>query len=79
MAADKAIIAMDASGSMWGQFDGKTKIEIAREILGKVLSGVPLGLALGLIAYDHRQKGQYADIEEMVSIGTGQRTEVSMP
>ena len=37
MAADKAIIVLDASGSMWGQIDGRPKIEIARETLRRVL------------------------------------------
>ena len=33
IAADKAIIILDASGSMWAQIDGKPKLEIARESL----------------------------------------------
>ena len=32
-AADRSIIILDASGSMWGQIDGKPKLEIARESL----------------------------------------------
>ena len=28
--ADNAILVLDASGSMWAQIEGKTKIEIAR-------------------------------------------------
>jgi Ca-activated chloride channel family protein len=35
-AADRAMIILDASGSMWGQIEGKTKIEIARETLREV-------------------------------------------
>ncbi|MEO0544215.1 MAG: PAN domain-containing protein [Pseudomonadota bacterium] len=77
VAADKAIIVMDASGSMWGQIDGKTKIEIARETLGTVLSTVPTDLELGLIAYGHREKGQCSDIEEVVSVGTGNRSQIT--
>jgi Ca-activated chloride channel homolog len=70
-AADRAIIVMDASGSMWGQVDGKTKIEIARETLSNVLTTIPAGLELGLIAYGHREKGQCSDIEEIVAPAAG--------
>ena len=41
VAADKAIIVLDASGSMWGQIDGKPKLEIARETLRTVLQTCP--------------------------------------
>ncbi len=37
-AEDKAIIVFDASGSMWGQLEGKTKIEIAKETLADVVT-----------------------------------------
>ena len=33
-AEGKSIIVLDASGSMWGQIDGRAKLEIAREALG---------------------------------------------
>ncbi len=72
-AAERAIIVLDASGSMWGQISGKTKIEIARETLGTVLQSVPGDRELGLIAYGHRQKGQCDDIELLIepAAGTG--------
>lgn len=57
-------VVFDASGSMWGQVDGRAKIEIAREAVGKLVKqfeGKPL--ELGLIAYGHRRKGDCADIE----------------
>jgi Ca-activated chloride channel family protein len=70
-AVERAIIVLDASGSMWGQIDGKTKIEIARETLGGVLQSVPGDLELGLIAYGHRAKGKCDDIELIVPAGPG--------
>lgn len=70
-ANDKAIIVLDASGSMWGQIDGKTKIEIARETLTQVLGTIPDTLDLGLVAYGHREKGSCSDIEEIVKPGPG--------
>lgn len=73
--ADQTMIVFDASGSMWGQIDGKTKIEIARDTMREVLGKVPAGTALGLTAYGHRQKGSCADIEviQPAEPGTGAR------
>jgi Ca-activated chloride channel family protein len=71
MAAERTIIVLDASGSMWGQIDGKTKIEIARETLGTVLQSVPADRELGMIAYGHRQKGKCDDIELVIPAAPG--------
>jgi len=70
-AAERTIIVLDASGSMWGQIDGKTKIEIARETLGTVLQAVPAEQELGMIAYGHRQKGECSDIELVIPAAPG--------
>ncbi|MBK8084786.1 MAG: VWA domain-containing protein [Devosia sp.] len=72
-AADRAIIILDGSGSMWAQIEGKARIEIARETLDRVLSGVPVELELGLMSYGHREKGACDDIEMLVepAAGTG--------
>ena len=40
LAEGKSIIVLDASGSMWGQIEGRPKLEIAREALGTVLSSM---------------------------------------
>jgi len=71
LGADRAMIVLDASGSMWGQIDGKTKIEIARETLAGVLGSVSGELELGLIAYGHRRKGDCRDIELLVPAAAG--------
>lgn len=63
------IIVFDGSGSMWGQIDGRSKIEIARETLSTVLSEVPNQTRIGMIAYGHRQKGVCSDIETIVPVG----------
>lgn len=76
-ANDRAIIVLDASGSMWGQIDGRTKIEIARDTLSDVLTTLPDTLDLGLIAYGHREKGACADIEEIVAPGSGTRADIA--
>lgn len=70
-ADDRAIIVLDASGSMWGQIDGKPKLEIARQTLRTVLQSVPADLELGLMAYGHRQKGSCEDIELVVPPAKG--------
>lgn len=72
-AAEQAMIVLDASGSMWGQIDGKPKLQIAREALATVLEGVPADMELGLIAYGHREKGNCNDIELIIkpAAGTG--------
>ena len=70
-AAQRAIIVLDASGSMWAQIEGKTRIEIARDTLSQVLAGVPAELELGFMAYGHRTKGDCADIEMLVGPEAG--------
>ncbi len=74
-AAERTIVVLDASGSMWGQIDGRSKIEIARETLGTVLQSVPKDTELGLMAYGHRNKGSCSDIELVVppAVGNGQK------
>jgi Ca-activated chloride channel family protein len=75
MAASRAIVILDASGSMWAQIDGKARIEIARDTLKEVLAGVPAEVELGFMAYGHRTKGDCKDIELMVppEAGTADR------
>ena len=68
---NRAMIILDASGSMWGQIDGEAKITIARRVLSKVLDTSPQSLQLGLMAYGHREKGRCDDIELLVPPETG--------
>ncbi len=70
-AEGKSIIVLDGSGSMWGQIDGRPKLEIARDALKDVLQAVPADTELGLIAYGHRTKGDCDDIEVMVAPAKG--------
>lgn len=57
------MLILDASGSMWGQIQGRAKIEIAREAVGAMLQSWPRNQQIGLMAYGHRSKGNCADIE----------------
>jgi Ca-activated chloride channel homolog len=71
LAEGKSIIVLDASGSMWGQIDGRPKLEIAREALGTVLTGLDPATEIGLMAYGHRSKGDCNDIELVVPPASG--------
>jgi len=77
LAADRAIIILDASGSMWTQIGGQSRIAIARQTLNDVLKGVPDNLELGFMAYGHRSKGSCDDIELMVPPAAGTAGEIS--
>ena len=77
LAEGKSIIVLDASGSMWGQIDGRAKLEIAREALTSVLAGIPADTELGLMAYGHREKGSCEDIELVVAPAPGTAAAIS--
>ena len=64
----RSMLVLDASGSMWGQIDGRPKIVIAREAVGSMLDGWQGG-DLGLMAYGHTRKGDCGDIEVLQSPG----------
>lgn len=76
-AANKVIIILDASGSMWAQIDGKPKLEIARESLRTVLQSVPADDEIGFMAYGHRTKGSCEDIELIVPPQAGSASAIS--
>ena len=65
----RVILVLDASGSMWGQIDGKAKIDIAKDIVGKVIGSWKPEDELGLVAYGHRKKGACDDIETLIEPG----------
>ena len=65
----RAVIIFDASGSMWGQINGVTKIEIARDALKNVVREWNPNVELGLTVYGHRSKGDCNDIETIIPVG----------
>ncbi|MDQ0315016.1 vWA domain-containing protein [Amorphus orientalis] len=67
--SETTMIVLDGSGSMWGQIDGTSKIEIAREAIGRLVADWPEGRALGLMAYGHRREADCGDIETLVAPG----------
>ncbi len=69
LAQEKAILVLDASGSMWGQIDGKAKITIARDVIAGVVKDWNQENHIGLITYGHRSKGDCKDIEQLIPVG----------
>ena len=59
---------LDASGSMWGQIDGKAKIEIAKDVMEELINGLPDTMQVGLVAYGHRREGDCNDVEELIRL-----------
>ncbi|QWV09052.1 VWA domain-containing protein [Ruegeria pomeroyi] len=72
-----AILVLDGSGSMWGQIEGKAKIEIAREVVTGLLADLPQDQPLGLTVYGHRRKGDCTDIETLVAPAPGNRAAIA--
>ena len=68
-AADDVMIVYDGSNSMWGQIEGVSKIEIARDVMAGLVETWPQSTNLGLLAYGHRREGDCTDIELMVEPG----------
>ena len=64
----KVILVLDASGSMWGRIDGRTKVEIAREAVAHLVASWDPDIELGLIAYGHREVGKCSDIELVLPV-----------
>lgn len=62
----RVIIVFDASGSMAGHIEGRPKIDVAKEVVSNIVSGIAPSVELGLMAYGHRKKGDCADIELLV-------------
>lgn len=62
------MLVLDASGSMWAQVGGRTKIAIARDAVDTMVS-TWRGGDLGLMAYGHNRKGDCNDIEVLHPIG----------
>ncbi len=62
----RVVLVLDASGSMWGQIEGRHKIEIAREVIHELLDDWDPSVHLGLTAYGHRREGDCSDIESLI-------------
>ena len=72
----RVMVILDASGSMWGKAGQATKIEAAREVMHKVIPGIPEEVSVGLTAYGHRRKGDCSDIEILIPVENTNRKEL---
>lgn len=62
------VFIYDASGSMWGEMEGSTKVEIARNVLSRTIDHLGENQGIALVAYGHRRKGDCEDVEVMTDI-----------
>ncbi len=51
--SQQVIFILDASGSMWGQVEGRAKITIAKEAIVNNISSWKEGVKIGLVAFGH--------------------------
>lgn len=63
------MLIIDASGSMWGQINGKAKIDIARGAVSKIVKTWNKDTKIGIMAYGHRRKGDCSDIQTLAPLG----------
>ena len=68
-AATNLLLIVDSSNSMWGQVDGKAKMETARTTLKGLVSDLPSDTKLALMAYGHRREKDCKDVELLSGIG----------
>ena len=54
---------------MWAELEGRTRIEVAREVLGDYLAGRDMSRPLAVVAYGHRRRGDCGDIETLFPSG----------
>ncbi len=66
----------DGSGSMWGEMEGKTKHEIARDVLLSTVESFDKSQGIGLVAYGHRNEKDCDDVEELIPLESINRVEL---
>ncbi|WP_366656886.1 hypothetical protein [Fodinicurvata sp. EGI_FJ10296] len=63
-------MVFDASGSMWAQMeDGRSRIEIAREVIAEFAETRDASVPIGVVAYGHNRRGDCGDIQTLLPIG----------
>lgn len=71
------VFIYDASGSMWGQMEGKTKMEIASSVLSESINDFAENQKIGLVVYGHREKGDCRDVETLLPMSNTSKSSVS--
>ena len=72
----RIMFVLDASGSMWGQINDKTKISIARNVIEDILQSMDKSVELGIVAYGHRHKSKCDDIEILAETGSANASDI---
>lgn len=73
-----SVLILDASGSMWAQLEeGRSRIEVARDVLDDFLGTRPAEAPLGVIAYGHNRRGDCSDIAVIAPFGTQDATSLA--
>jgi Mg-chelatase subunit ChlD len=62
------VFVLDDSGSMAQRISGKSKIDIAKEVLGTLAGQIPPDVQVGLRVYGHRVKSDCKDTELLLPI-----------
>ncbi len=75
-AASNVLFILDASNSMWGQAQGTSKIETAKQVLSDALSDLAADTTVGLMAYGHRVEGDCGDVETLSAFGSESIAEI---
>lgn len=68
LAAERAMLVLDASGSMYAQLGGVPRIVTLRQALDEVLAALPPGLELGLSSFGESGKGACNDMRTLVPV-----------
>ncbi len=71
------IFIYDASGSMWGKIQGKTKMDIASTVLSNSINDFAENQKIGLVAYGHRKKGDCRDVETLLPITNTSKSKIA--
>lgn len=75
-AQTNVLFIVDASGSMKEKVDGKTRIDVAKKVLGETLGEMPEEANLGLLVYGHRKAKDCSDLELVAPIGSEDANEI---
>lgn len=68
------LFIFDASGSMWGKLGSNTKIQVAKETMGNLMTKIPDNAKAGLIVYGHRSASDCNDIETVFPVASLDKT-----
>ncbi len=67
------MIILDASGSMYGKINGQAKIDVAKQVIHKIVPAISPKVKVGLSAYGHHRKGDCSDMEIILKPGEADR------